>query len=199
MLRTISPPPRRTRQAHPNGEPVKGVGVSFKRYVGLDLSLTNSASAMLQAAKISTDRKSPKNKGTERLSLLRKWLTDYIVDTDPVGVAIEGYSFGSKNGRERMGEWGGVARLVLHDLGVPYIEVPPTSLKKFITSKSAAEKTEMGVQLYKRYGLERNQNDEVDAACLTLFAAAWWEPELMTLAKYQQEAIDKLRKEIADD
>ena len=84
-------------------------------------------------------------------------------------VAIEGYSFGSFSGRERLGEWGGVLRLALYRAGFKYVEVPPTSLKKFVTGKGNAKKNTMLMAVYKKWGVECADDNQGDAYSLAQF------------------------------
>lgn len=82
-------------------------------------------------------------------------------------VAIEGYSFGSR-GRAtiNLGELGGLIRFYLNRYRTPFIEVPPTALKKWVTGKGNADKTKMAMALYKAYGVEFDNDDEADAYAL---------------------------------
>lgn len=59
----------------------------------------------------------------------------------------------------------GAVRLRLLGLEVPYVTVPPATLKKYATNKGNANKTEMALALYKRTGLELDDDNQVDA---------WW-------------------------
>lgn len=130
------------------------------RAIGFDLSLTSAGVSDGHASwKIK-----PKRKGVERLSEIRGEVTRSLMAVRPVVAVIEGYSFGSK-GRAvfNIGEAGGVVRLLLHDLCVPFAEVPPTTLKLFATGKGNSDKDAMIEAAIRRFGFEGHGNDEADA------------------------------------
>ncbi len=81
-------------------------------------------------------------------------------------VVTEGYSFGSKFAREAMGELQGAYRLAAHDLGLEVAVVPPTTLKKYVTSKGVAEKDAIRMFALKRWGYESSNNDDADSYAL---------------------------------
>ena len=53
----------------------------------------------------------------------------------------------------------------LHTLGIPVVEVTPSTLKKFATGKGNATKPDMRMALYQRAGLDCRDDNQVDA---------WW-------------------------
>ena len=92
------------------------------KYMAFDLSLTGTGVAYGDT----TATIKPKQRGVERLSVIRQALQSLVIVWQPRCVIIEGYSFGSRgNALFQIGELGGVVRLMLHDLGIPFIEVPP--------------------------------------------------------------------------
>jgi Holliday junction resolvasome RuvABC endonuclease subunit len=191
-------PPARVRDMSVFGDPVTGCPDLADKYAGLDLSLTGNGTAALQHGRMFRALFGSNLRGVGRLDHLRAQLNGGMKQPLPKLVAIELYSFGSTNGMARIGEWGGVARLVLFDAGVPFIEVPPTTLKKFVTGGGAAEKSGMALELLKRFGIDEPQNDKADAAGLALFALEFDRPGSLTLTKLQREAVDKFRKELAE-
>ncbi len=58
---------------------------------------------------------------------------------------------------------GFVLRQVLRELGIPYIEIPPTTLKKYI---GASKKEEVMMKVLARWGYESRSNDQADAYVL---------------------------------
>jgi Holliday junction resolvasome RuvABC endonuclease subunit len=68
-------------------------------------------------------------------------------------VAIEGYSFGSKNNQFQLGEVGGVVRLLLTQREISYLVVPPNVLKKWTTGSGTADKIAMAVSTFDQVGL----------------------------------------------
>lgn len=65
----------------------------------------------------------------------------------PDVVAIEGYSLGKGPAgalsKIRLGEVGGLARVMLLHLDIPFVEIPPTSLKRWATGNGHADKGAM--------------------------------------------------------
>lgn len=76
-------------------------------------------------------------------------------------VVIEGYSYGSR-GRAMvsLGEFGYAIRRRLVELGNDIFEIPPKTLKKFVTGKGNASKAAYITACVKRYGCEYEQEDE---------------------------------------
>ena len=123
---------------------------------------------------------------------------------------IEGYSYGSKQGREIAGEVRGAAIMaMLNDFVVgsafenagevvsrmdlnKIVLVPPTSLKKFVLGKGAGDKDMMRLGVYKRWGFEAATNDEVDAYALARIGLAHLMGDAAVLTVPQQEVIDKV-------
>jgi len=132
--------------------------------VGLDLSLT--ATGHCSPHGLCSTIKFP-GKGMERLHAARMWaISCAFMDAEhPELVAIEGYSFNSRNSQAHaLGELGGVIRLALHDLHVPCIDVPPSSLKLYATGKGNAPKDAVyGAAI--RHGSPAVDNNQGDA---------WW-------------------------
>lgn len=59
-------------------------------------------------------------------------------------VGMEGYSYGSKLNREKLGELGGIVKLAIyHTLGAVPESIPPKSLKSFMTGSGNASKEDM--------------------------------------------------------
>lgn len=86
-------------------------------------------------------------------------------------VAIEGYAMGSKTRPQMAGELCGYLKLLMWQNGVPYLVVPPTTLKKYVTGKGNAPKEVMMMTVLKRWGYEAESNDRADAYALARFAA----------------------------
>lgn len=130
--------------------------------VGLDLSLT--ATGYANDAGTGTLTAAPK-KGCARLALLRDLVSLECRDADLV--VVEGYAFAARNSHAHaLGELGGVIRLALHEAGVPFVDVPPASLKKYATGKGNANKGEMLAAAIRRLGYEGASDNEADAMWL---------------------------------
>lgn len=130
--------------------------------LALDLSLTGTGWAVTPTAYGTLnpgDRRGP-----ERLSWIRDEVL-WLIDQHDVGaVALEGYSFSSTHSRAHaLGELGGVIRCALYDAGIPHIEVPPATAKKYATGKGNANKNAMLVAAGRRLNYAGESNDEADA------------------------------------
>lgn len=90
--------------------------------------------------------------------------------------AIEGFSMGNKQGSSKSIEIGAVgmmARVELWRAGIPFLEVPPSTLKKWISGKGNAEKNLMLREVLKRWGFEAENDDAADAFALMKLAERW--------------------------
>lgn len=172
--------------------------------MGIDPSLTGTAVCALDAADSEIvallTYKLPDIKGIKRLSLLAKYLNNTLKQFEPIEIFIEGYSFMSK-GRSifNLGELGGVFRLLLAQRWNGYYEVPPTSLKKFITGKGNAKKQIMLEQTFRKYGLGSEtlkDDNQVDAYGLARFGSAFlqWSKGGDNFAKYEIEALKGIKE-----
>ncbi len=138
--------------------------------VGLDLSLTATG----VADEFGTRTIKVKSTGMKRLSELQSEImlaTGWPYHTDLV--AIEGYSMGTARQNSHahaLGELGGVVRLALWEAGIPYVDVPPASLKRYATGKGNAGKAEVLIAAVKRLGYLGHDDNEADAAWLRAMA-----------------------------
>jgi crossover junction endodeoxyribonuclease RuvC len=172
--------------------------------VGIDPSLTGTAVCVLRRDGTYEMKRltSPPASGlVDRINRFTK-LIDGVYDAlymldDPV-VFIEGYSMGSK-GRALTDicEYGGLLRrtlltqLTIQERAPPPVEVAPSALKKFVTSKGNADKMAVALAVAKRWGVEFKTNDEFDAYGLARMAgcaAGFWEPE----TEAQRDVMKKL-------
>lgn len=108
-------------------------------------------------------------------------------------VVIEGYSFGSHNRAVPLAELGGCVRLLLHRLAIPYVDVPPATLKKWATGSGVAKKIDMVVVARERFGLEGTTDDnEADAFLLWAMARHHYGCPITKMPKVQAEAASKV-------
>lgn len=162
------------------------------KLAGFDLSLTSSGVSIAGV----TRTVSSKHKGVERLSDLRQQFTQICQESQVECAVIEGYSFASRNSHAHsIGELGGVIRLVLFDLGIPFVEVPPTSRAKFATGRGNASKGEVISAISAKTGLVfagAGGNDECDAWVLEQMAVARMGLSQYPWTKEQLSALDKV-------
>lgn len=122
----------------------------MKPIAGIDLSLTSTG--------LSCDDEmiviQSKETGAQRLFEIQSYVRQFLSNHDFPFCVIEGYSFNSRNTQaHKIGELGGVIRLQLHILGIPFVEVPPTSRAKFATGKGNAGKSEVVSAVSARTGI----------------------------------------------
>lgn len=90
----------------------------------------------------------------------------------------------------------GAARAYLLRLKVPYVTVPPATLKKFATGRGNAGKPEMAVSLFKRLGRELPDDNQVDAFWLRAAGHQLLDEPLVDLPAAQVAALDKLAEAV---
>jgi Holliday junction resolvasome RuvABC endonuclease subunit len=135
--------------------------------------------------------------GPERLRLFREAIKDLILKFGTLdGVIIEGYSFASRNSQAHsIGELGGVIRLLVWELGIPYVVVPPTSRAKFATGKGNASKNEVISSVSARTGIiwsNPGADDKCDAWILEEMAMAKYGLSQVAWSAVSMQALDKV-------
>lgn len=147
------------------------------KILGLDLS-THSGVAVLEDGKIlaATTIDAPK----EYVSVIGRGITlaedisDYFAGVD--FAVIEDYIYP----RGKMAQFsmhtlkdlivmGTMVRHALVQARIPYVEVSPTSVKKFAAGDGSATKEFMLLNVYKRWGVECKDNNAADAVALAYF------------------------------
>ena len=129
--------------------------------VGLDLSITATGVALADGT-VETLSTKPKD-GDRRLITIANELFEGVGNGTDL-VVIEGPVVRS-SAAGVIGMVHGAVRSMLLGYGTPYAIVPPATLKKYATGKGNADKTAMALALYKRTGLEFDDDNQVDA---------WW-------------------------
>jgi len=150
--------------------------------IGIDQSLTGFALTVLNVADpdqfMTWVYKSPYF-GVERLADIRQWLTDhldYCEDNWTISdIAMEGTVLAS-HAALVLGELSATVRLAIFDFfeegdnrRFP-LKIPPMTLKKYAAGKGNAKKQEMLLQIYKRWGIEFNDDNAADSYGLARLA-----------------------------
>lgn len=108
--------------------------------MGADLSLTSTGISIGGETFIIAS----KARGPERLIEISKTIISLAIKYNVTLVAIEGYSYASRNSQAHsIGELGGVVRATLYANSIPYIEIPPTCRAKFATGRGNASKNDV--------------------------------------------------------
>lgn len=167
-----------------------------QRVYGLDLSLTATgvAGATLDehGASWGVDTVASRKRGVERLVELRNSILDAVALADLV--VIEGFAYGAARGASSLvslGELGGVVRVALHEAGIPFVDVPPATVKKFATGKGNAPKDQVLVAAVKRTGgFEFASNDQADAFWLMAMGCEALGAPVVDMPKQNVAALD---------
>jgi len=109
-----------------------------------------------------------------------------------VTVAMEGYAFGTTMAH-MLGELGAIVKLTCYEEldkfegKYPYI-IPPTTLKKYITGKgTGVQKNQILLNVYKKWGVEFNDDNAADSYALAMLAAGKGE------LAYEKEILEKIK------
>lgn len=117
--------------------------------------------------------------GVHRLGWLRDEMEAILESYQPQVVMLEGYAYKSLKATT-IGEWGGVLRLLLHEMGRPVVVVPPAKLKGFATGKGNSKKPVVVEAMSLAAGRQFHKDgDEADAFALCAMPFAmigkfWW-------------------------
>lgn len=109
-------------------------------------------------------------------------------------ICIEGYGFARTSNIEPLFCIGTLLRYKMYEATLQYKNIPPTSLKKFVTGKGNSAKDVMMKELYKRWKIDTNNNNEADAHGLALFGLAM--AGHLKVPKDNMDAVDKVRDNI---
>lgn len=118
----------------------------------------------------------PRERGFLRLQSIASDVERTLEVWQPEWVAVEGYAYVKNVGAfVTLVEVGTVIRMTLRQLGLSWVEVPPTVLKKWTTGKGNADKALMAESSNVRWGYRSHSHDIVDAYCLAQMAQMGWQ------------------------
>lgn len=163
-----------------------------KRILGLDLSLTATGWALVWDGSPRWGVIKSKSREVKRLAEIRNGVLDILNQTQPSLAVIEGYSYGSHQGMAGLAELGGVIRLLLLDMAIPFIVVAPATNKKFATGKGNAEKDLMLKRVFQHWGADMSNNNEADAFALAQFGRCYLNPE--GFCSYQVDSVETYKR-----
>jgi Holliday junction resolvasome RuvABC endonuclease subunit len=132
------------------------------RVIGIDPSIT--ATAIAHTDGTLTVVGGAASLGDRRLSAIHEAITAACIPAWPDLAVMEDLPTHA-HGAGVTGMVQGVIRLALLTIGVPYVTVPPATLKKYATGRGGADKADMRMALYQRAGLDERNDNKVDA---------WW-------------------------
>lgn len=163
------------------------------RILGLDLSLT--ATGMCRVGGV-LGTFVPRSRGDSRLDEIAAAVRDWCAADDIELVVMEDLLFGGKAAAVMGGPLGmvhGAVRLQLIRKRLPYVVVPPASLKKYATGRGNATKPDMRVAWLQRARDDVRDDNQVDAAWLQAMALDWYGSPLFPVPTAQREAMQKVR------
>ena len=149
--------------------------------IGIDQSLTGFALSFVNSENptehITWVYKSPYN-GVQRLADIRLWMLSKIREHTQgkkvFDVAMEGTVLASHSALV-LGELAALVKLSFWDAGkVTPLQIPPMTLKKYASGKGTSKKQEMLLQIFKRWGIEFNDDNAADAYALARLAAGFY-------------------------
>jgi Holliday junction resolvasome RuvABC endonuclease subunit len=129
--------------------------------------------------------------GVARLAYIRDELTRTLSGLTLRQAAVEGYAYEAIGRTFDLGEVGGVVRLLLHDLHVPFLVVAPAALKKYVSGNPQASKERMRVATHKKWGIDIDQDDACDAYGLARVARTYAVGK--SLDRDELEVVQKLK------
>lgn len=161
--------------------------------MGLDLSLTSTGLVVLAEGLMLKSKAIKSKENTERRLIdIKDQIEREMLEYEPNLVVLEGYAMLANGRITALAELGGVVKASLYVRKQPFIVVPPARVKKFATGKGNANKDEVRLWVYKRWGVELKTNDEIDAYVLAQIGLSYLGCPVQ--CKAQQEVIDDLLK-----
>lgn len=121
------------------------------------------------------------------------------------GIVIENYAFGIRRSKSltKLGELGGILRNTLIDSEIPFTEVTPQSVKKFISGKGVCPEPLMLLKVSKKWNEEFESvkdRRKIDAAIAYGLGKVAWniyceKAKTSDLLEYEHEVLKKINKE----
>lgn len=158
------------------------------KVIGLDLSITatGTASATGELATIS----GLSHRGDRRLQAIHEGVVALLLN-DPHLVVIEDLPTHA-HGAGITGMVHGVVRWACLEFDVPYVLVPPATLKKYATGRGNATKSDMRMELFRRTGLDVRDDNQADAWWLRAMGLDYLGDPAVELPAAQRTALGKV-------
>lgn len=158
---------------------------SRPRIIGLDLSLTATGYALPDGQ---TGTFKGPWKGDWRLVAIRTAVAGHA---DSVDLAVLEGPVVRSSAAVAIGMVHGAVRTALMELGVPYVIIPPATLKAYATGKGNADKTAMAIAALKRAGREFADDNQCDAWWLRAAGLDWYGHTDFDMPKAQRDRLSK--------
>lgn len=146
--------------------------------IGIDQSLTGFALSVVSVEFPNLHKTwvfKSEYRGVQRLLEISLWIDARFLECEMRGwtvkdVAMEGTVLASQSALV-LGELSATVKLALLKRSILPLQVPPMTLKKYATGKGTSKKQEMLLQIYKRWGVEFNDDNAADAYSLGRLAS----------------------------
>ena len=148
--------------------------MSERLILGLDPSTCFGVCVASEAGKVvyTKEISYPKLAGFERISAILADVLDVYQMFKPSSVVVEGMIVGHAASAISVIQVATLLRYFLWQEGISYLEVSPSTLKKFICGVGNAKKEQMMMWVSKRYGFESPTNNVADAVGLAMVGVA---------------------------
>ena len=135
--------------------------------LGLDISTKLGWALLSDGGTVWGEFKHPYSKDLYRYDRYFRYVTDVAEHTPDVELAVTEKLVATRFGSALVvAEIGALVRAELWRRGIPVLEVPPTTLKKYVTGKGNADKSQMLMHMYKKWGVEPPTDNVGDAYAL---------------------------------
>lgn len=161
-----------------------------RQILALDLSLTATGIA-LPRGNLGTFK--PTTERDRRLLEIVNTVADLTALWTPDLVVIEDLPTGLRNAAAgSLGMCHGAVRVEFMRHRIPYLTVPPATLKTYATGRGNATKPDLRMELFKRTGLDMADDNQVDAWWLRALALDLAGQPLLELPQSHRRALTKL-------
>lgn len=164
---------------------VLNLGVSLPTIVAVDGALAKNGICIVKDDVAYTTVLSSNLLNSDRLVYIYDTINELVDEYKPEYAAIEGYAYGGIGRTFSMAEAGGVFRLALAQKNIPTVEIPPTTLKKYITGKGNADKSLIKKTIHSLFDVKIKTHDEVDAFALAVTGLDYFNNEVSKLESFR--------------
>jgi len=147
--------------------------IENKLFVGIDPSLNatgitiiNNNFDIIDKKLISTKKKDENYDIEKRIIFITSTISNFLENhlKDLKLTLIEGISYGSTgDGAAQLAALNYYIRIFLYQKNIPYKEIPPTTLKKFVTGVGNCKKNLMLKEVYKKWGVDFTDDNICDS------------------------------------
>ena len=131
--------------------------------------------------------------GFDRISFIVFELIRLHSEYKPDYVVIEGMFIGHASSAVQLVALGSILRYFLWQEDISFIEVPATTLKKFVTGSGNAPKDAVMIHVLKNWKFESASNNVADAVGLAMFGVANFAEHSVSFTKAQFAVVSQYR------